>query len=79
VIGTTPVPTLVYGRRLHVISLSAVPAAGVTAGSTMRRSINGYNLVGWSENEMLYWAASDLSVGELQTFAELFRTSPADR
>ena len=50
VIGRTPVPTLVYRVRKHLISLLAVPAAGRTVDATMRRSINGYNLVGWTQD-----------------------------
>jgi anti-sigma factor RsiW len=74
VIDNTPVPTLVYGRRLHIISLSAIPDEG--RGPAARRSTNGYNVVSWRENGVSYWAVSDLGVGELETFAQLFRKAP---
>src|SRR5712692_5820232 len=48
VIGGTPVPTLVYRHRQHLISLMAMPATGPTGDA--RRAINGYNLIGWSED-----------------------------
>ena len=76
VIGATLVPTLVYGRRLHVISLTATPAPAGWVNSTMRRSVNGYNVVGWTTDKTSYWAASDLNAGELETFARLFQGLP---
>jgi anti-sigma factor RsiW len=75
VIDTTPVATLVYGRRLHLISLSAVPSARGYQEVSVHKSIRGYNLVNWSENGVNYWAASDLNAAELQTFARLFRST----
>ena len=77
VIDNAPVPTLVYGRRLHIISLSAIPDEGRGGGPAARRSINGYNVVSWRESGVSYWAVSDLGVGELETFAQLFRQAPA--
>ena len=79
VVGNTPVPTLVYRVRKHLISLLAVPAAGRIADATMRRTINGYNLVGWTQDGVAYWAVSDLALSDLEKFAQLFRTAPADR
>ena len=79
VVGSTPVPTLVYRVRQHLISLLAVPAAGRTADATVRRSINGYNLVGWTQDGVAYWAVSDVTMGDLEKFAQLFQTAPADR
>src|SRR5262245_48920667 len=48
VIGAVPVPTLVYGRRLHVISLTAVPRSDGSGPAMTTRSVNGYNVVTWS-------------------------------
>jgi anti-sigma factor RsiW len=76
VVGTTPTPTLVYGRRKHVISLLAVPEQGASDGPQVARSINGYNVVGWHQNQIAYWAVSDLNAAELQTFAQKFRAAP---
>ena len=79
VIETCPVPTLVYGRRLHLISLSAVLSASTPHGLSVRRSIRGYNVVDWSEDGVDHWAASDLGAGELETFARLFRSALSGR
>ena len=75
VIGATPVATLVYGRRKHIISLSAVPDASPGEGAPVPRSTKGYNLVSWRENGISYWAISDLAIGELQAFVRLFKTA----
>ena len=72
VLDAKPVATLVYGRRLHLISVSAAQSGQRNAAPTFSRSINGYNLVHWSENGVSYWAVSDLNVPELLTFAHSF-------
>ena len=79
VIDRMPVPTLVYRMRQHLISLLEVPAAGRAAEGLVRRSLNGYNLVGWTQDGVAYWAVSDLAAGDLEKFAQAFRTAPADR
>ena len=76
VIGSAPVATLVYRKRQHLISLSAVPVDG-RAGA--RRTINGYNLVGWNESGMTYWAVSDLGAGEVDAFVNAFRAAPPEQ
>jgi anti-sigma factor RsiW len=75
VIDRTPVPTLVYRRRQHVISLTAVPSAGRT-GSRTPRARDGYNVLTWSDNGVTYWAASDLNARELGEFAAAFQSAP---
>lgn len=70
VIDLTPVPTLVYKRRLHVISLTALPAK---LGAAPPRAIDGYNIVDWTDGNLTYWAVSDLAAPELEEFARAFR------
>jgi len=77
VVGTTPVPTLVYGRRQHVISLSAARTGRAASDPAARDAVNGYNVVTWTSDGTTYWAVSDLNVAELETFARLFRAAPA--
>ena len=74
VVGRTPVPSLVYGRRQHLISLTAVPDASVAIDRS--QSARGYNVIAWTADGVTYWAVSDLSASELQTFARLFRDAP---
>lgn len=73
VIEATPVPTLVYSRRLHVISLTAVASANGSKAPQLVGSVKGYNVVSWSDNQNIYWAASDLNADELQLFGRLFQ------
>jgi anti-sigma factor RsiW len=71
VIGHTPVPTLVYRRRQHLISLSEIPA-----GRTMPASeIAGYNIVSWSDGGVAYLAVSDVAPADLNAFAKAFRAA----
>ncbi len=74
VVNRTPVPSLVYGRRQHLISLTAVPNASM--GSTTSQTVQGYNMIAWTVEGMTYWAVSDLNLEELQMFARLFRAAP---
>ncbi len=78
VIDRTPVPTLVYRRAKHLISLTAIPAGHRAGLDAKAQNIDGYNVVHWTENGITYWAISDLAVKELDEFAHLFRTSDTE-
>jgi anti-sigma factor RsiW len=75
VIGLTPVPTLVYRHRLHVISLTALPSR---LGAVPPRAIDGYNIVDWTDGDITYWAVSDVSAPDLEEFARAFRAGEAE-
>ena len=75
VIDLVPVPTLVYKRRLHVISLTALPAK---LGASPPRTIDGYNIVDWTDGNLTYWAVSDLAAPELEDFVRAFRAGEAE-
>ena len=79
VVGTNPVPTLVYRHAKHIISLTAVPARGSANAGATRHAVDGYNIVRWTEDGVAYWAISDMSAADLDKFAELFRTAPPDQ
>jgi anti-sigma factor RsiW len=76
VVGGQLAPTLIYRRRQHVISLTAVSAAR-PADIVGRSSADGYNIVRWSERDVNYYAISDLNSAELDEFAKLFRAATA--
>jgi anti-sigma factor RsiW len=76
VIGRTPVPTLVYSRRQHVISLTAIPGGAPATDPRAAQGTVGFNLIRWSDDGVSYWAVSDLNPAELGTFARLFRDAP---
>ena len=73
VLDKVAVPTLVYNRRRHLISVTAVPVTGTTP-TTM--SVNGFNIVRWNDDEISYWAISDLNSTELIEFTKLYRQPP---
>jgi|SRR5215470_7406284 len=74
VIDTTPVPTLVYRHRQHLISVTAVPSRGLLPASG-QRAIDGYHLLAWSESGVTYWAVSDLGPADLDSFARAFQAA----
>jgi anti-sigma factor RsiW len=69
------VPTLVYQIREHPISVTEVPQAAHDSPPASR-SMQGYNIVHWTANNIAYWVVSDLNLGDLETFARRFREAP---
>jgi len=78
VVGRDPCPTLVYRHEKHLISLTEIPAGSRLDFARTPRTINGYNVVHWTDNGVSYWAISDLAASKLEEFAQLFRTTPAE-
>src|SRR6476620_10377787 len=78
VISQSPVPTLVYRHDKHLISLTEMPAGGHSDLARTPHSVNGYNVVHWTENGVSYWAISDLAATKLEDFARLFRAKPTE-
>jgi anti-sigma factor RsiW len=76
VVGTTPVPTLVFRHRQHLISLTAVPAS--PPARPVPRQIDGYRLLTWSGDGVTYWAVSDLEAADLEAFRQAFRAAARD-
>jgi anti-sigma factor RsiW len=74
VIGRVPVPTLVYQRRKHLISLSAVPSGTFAGMASVPRAIAGYNIVSWTDGDTVYWAVSDVATTDLDSFVKDFRS-----
>ncbi|HEX3861340.1 MAG TPA: hypothetical protein VHY35_06560 [Stellaceae bacterium] len=81
-----PVAALVYQRDKHLIDLYIWPAAepggrraaGQTTAAQSRQPPDtqqrqGYNLVHWTEDGMVFWAVSDLEPRQLQEFVEDLR------
>lgn len=63
------VAALVYRRHGHVINLFVWPA-GEGGGLTAERE--GFNLIGWTQAGLRYYAVSDLNPAELKAFVEAF-------
>jgi anti-sigma factor RsiW len=39
------------------------------------QKLDGFNVVRWKDDGVMYFAVSDLNLAELEEFARLFRTS----
>lgn len=76
IVSGKPVPTLVYRRDRHVISVTVVPAAGPAEGEEQR---DGSRMVRWSAGDLAYWAVSDLNRRDLRRFADLYRSQTMRR
>jgi anti-sigma factor RsiW len=71
-IGGRSVAALVFHRNKHVINLFIWPLNGKNSKATAFPSIQGYNVIHWSEAEMTFWAVSDLNEKELMEFVQDF-------
>jgi anti-sigma factor RsiW len=69
IVDARPVPTLVYRRREHLISVTELPLAGAGGGAA---TLEGYHVVRWRDRERAYVAISDLDASELQAFVADF-------
>jgi anti-sigma factor RsiW len=70
-VNNRPVAVLVYGHRQHVIDLFIWPDD--TKGATMREhsfAKRGLNVLHWTAGGMTYWAVSDVTGGDLASFAD---------
>lgn len=68
VVGELPVPTVVYRRGGHTVSVTALRgAASVAAGS-----VAGYNVATWRQGEFTYVAVADLPESDLEAFERAF-------
>lgn len=72
VVDGRPVASLVYGRRLHRISVYVWPVGYGDAGPALAER-DGYNLVHWTRAGMTCWAVSDLNRDELDAFVRLLQ------
>src|SRR5437899_9923244 len=63
---------LVYQRRKHFVNLFIWPTTPVDGKEQKIVEREGYHLVHWIDGDFTYWAVSDVSVGDLQNFKQLF-------
>ncbi len=69
------VASLVYRRREHLISLTAVPlvTAAEAQAPAKAGSSGGYATLHWQDGDFAYYAVSDLPAADLQLFVVAFR------
>jgi len=63
---------LIYQRNKHIINLTIWPAKENDSKPASSASLQGYNVIHWSEAGMTFWAVSDLNEKELMEFARDF-------
>ena len=61
------VAALIYKRREHVINLFLWPSG---AGQQAASAREGYNVLGWQQAGLTFWAVSDLNAAELKEFRD---------
>jgi anti-sigma factor RsiW len=66
------VAALVFQRHKHVINLFIWPATEKDSRPAPVTTIQGYNLVHWSDSQMTFWAVSDVNENDLMEFAQDF-------
>src|SRR5438046_3208346 len=66
------VAALIYQRRKHFINLFVWPARPGATETKETMTRQGYHLVHWTDSDFNYWAVSDVSDSDLQTFKQLF-------
>ena len=72
VIHQQPAAAIVYRRRQHIIDLYVSPSPGRDFGTEFR-DLGGYHLMHWTQDNLSYWAVSDVDPADLRTFADLIR------
>ncbi len=60
-----------YSRGDHVVNVLACPLRGDGAVRKFRR--DGFNVVGWTDSQLQYWAVSDVDSAQLSQFAASYR------
>lgn len=75
VIERRKVAVLIYRHRLHVINVFVWPASSAERIAISMRAFDGYTLIHWRENDMDWWALSDLGRDDLEKFATLMQKS----
>ncbi len=78
IVRTAAVPTLVYKRGEHFVSVTELPSsASDYPNSPRRQSVEGYSVVVWADRARSYAAVSDIAAPELDAFAAAFRDAVA--
>ena len=67
-----PAAALVYERRKHIINLFVWPSRAASATSHGSETLNGFNVIQWTNAGMTFWAVSDLNTKELRQFVTQF-------
>lgn len=72
------VAAMVYGRRMHRITLFVRPIEEARALAAAEASRYGFNVLAWHDAAFAYHAASDLNRDELRDFVRLMQNAGAN-
>jgi anti-sigma factor RsiW len=72
------VASLVYRRRQHVINVFVWPADPHEGPLAVPARRDGYNVVGWKQGGLEFWAVSDVDPSELQLLHAAFVTQAGE-
>lgn len=75
IVDGQPAPTLVYGHREHLISLSLIPAATATDTAPTPANVDGYAVLRWQHAGMALVAVSDIDRAGLDDFVARYRSA----
>jgi anti-sigma factor RsiW len=70
------VAAVVYRRRQHIINVFVWPAGAREAAPASLRQ-DGYNVAGWSQRGLQFWAVSDVDPADLQQLRAAFAEQTA--
>jgi len=70
-----PIAAIVYKRRAHVVNLFVAQALASAPFAPRSKSVQGFNILRWSEQGLDLVAISDINSSELQEFADKFRAT----
>ncbi len=76
IVGGKAVPTLVYRRDQHVISVTVTPHAAEGPPGETRHG--GSTIERWAAGDLDYWAVSDVAIADLRAFTGLFRAQTSN-
>ena len=68
-----PAAALVYAKQKHVINVLVLPLNGRAIEPA---NLDGYNVEGWQEGDLAYWAVSDIPDQDLKEFEASFKKTP---
>jgi anti-sigma factor RsiW len=78
IVAGAAVPTLVYQRREHFVSVTELASGAVKYPKTVRSTmIEGYSVLVWDDGQRAYTAISDMPLAELESFVVALRRAVA--
>jgi anti-sigma factor RsiW len=66
------VAAVVYRRRQHVINVFVWPASSLEQPAAASAGHDGYNVIGWKQGELQFYAVSDVDPADLRQLRDAF-------